>query len=254
VDRTRIEALLTAVKDGSVAMQEALDQLRRLPFEEVVGHGKVDHHRELRAGVPEVVFGESKSAPAIAELLATLAKRRGSALATRVDGDKAAVVVERVPGAVYRSEARAVLVPGEPRPTCGAVAVVSAGTSDAPVAAEVAVTLEFLDIGAEVISDVGVAGLPRTLAAAERLAEVDAVVVVAGMEGALPGVLAGLTDRPIVAVPTSVGYGVGFGGYVAMMAMLATCSPGVTVVNIDNGFGAAVAAARIAKSRAQGPR
>lgn len=248
MNRTGVEELLTAVKAGEVSIDRALDRLRKLPFEAVGEMGKLDHHRELRSGVPEVVFGESKTAQAIADLLGRLAENRGSALATRVDADKADIVVARVPRAEYRADARAVFVPPEsPREPEGRVAVLSAGTSDAPVVNEVAVTLEHLDVEPLVIMDVGVAGLPRTVAAAEKLSDVQAVVIVAGMEGALPGVIAGLTERPIIAVPTSVGYGVGLGGYVAMMAMLATCSPGVSVVNIDNGFGAAVAAARIAR-------
>ncbi|MBT8492907.1 MAG: nickel pincer cofactor biosynthesis protein LarB, partial [Deltaproteobacteria bacterium] len=169
---------------------------------------------------------------------------------TRVSADKAAHVVSAVDRAEYREAARSIFVPSlDGRKSRGRVAVVAAGTSDLPIASEVAVTLEFLEIEPLSMTDVGVAGLPRTLAAAKDLGQVDVAVVVAGMEGALPGVLAGLIDRPIIAVPTSVGYGVGFGGYVAMMAMLASCSPGVSVVNIDNGFGAAVAASRIVGAR-----
>ena len=247
---SRIEALLAAVRSGDVSVDDALSQLKTLPFEEVGDLGKLDHHRELRSGVPEVVFGESKTPEAIADLLAGLARKRGSALATRVSADKATYVVGQVERAEYRQAARSVYVPPVDAPSPrGRVAVVAAGTSDLPIADEIKVTLEFLEIDPLSVTDVGVAGLPRTLAAAKELGEVDVAIVVAGMEGALPGVLAGLIDRPIIAVPTSVGYGVGLGGYVAMMAMLASCSPGVSVVNIDNGFGAAVAASRIVGAR-----
>ncbi len=245
--KATIEQLLADVNSGEVSIDDALDRLRRLPFEEVEEHSKLDHHRELRAGVPEIVYGEGKTADAIASLLGRLAAQRGSALATRVSPEKAASVVAELSEAVYREQARAILVGVEKVPGPPEVAIVSAGTSDAPVAEEVAATLEFLGIPSQRIADVGVAGLPRTIEAARELDEVAAVVVVAGMEGALPGVLAGLSDRPMIAVPTSIGYGVGIGGFVAMMAMLASCSPGVSVVNIDNGFGAAVAAARIVR-------
>ena len=242
---------MAAVRSGDTSIDDALDQLRTLPFEAVGDLGKLDHHRELRSGVPEVVFGESKTPEAIAELLAGLAAKRGSALATRVDASKAEYVLSRLERSEYRAAARALYVPPiEPLPVRGQVAVVAAGTSDLPVADEVAVTLEFLAVEVTRITDVGVAGLPRTIAAAAELHNVDVAIVIAGMEGALPGVLAGLIDRPIIAVPTSVGYGVGLGGYVAMMAMLASCSPGVSVVNIDNGFGAAVVASRIVGAKA----
>jgi len=222
-----------------------MSSLQKLPFEAIGNMAQIDHHRELRSGVPEVVFGESKSADEIATLLERLAHGRGKTLATRVSPDKAEASLERVPGAVYRADAKAILVGVEPAPGSEEVAVVSAGTSDGPVVEEAVATLDFLGITSRRVTDAGVAGLPRTIAAAERLGDVSAVIVAAGMEGALPSVLAGLCDRPLIAVPTSVGYGVGIGGFVAMMAMLSSCSPGVSVVNIDNGFGAAVVAARI---------
>jgi NCAIR mutase (PurE)-related protein len=208
----------------------------------------VDHHRAARTGIPEVVLGEWKTADQIAEILATLAGGGDGALATRVDAEKAATVVPRVAGAVYVEVARVIRVaPASPPAARGHVAIVAAGTSDLPVVEEAAVTAEFLGARATRITDVGVAGIHRLLARLDEIANADVVIVVAGMEGALPSVVAGLIDRPLVAVPTSVGYGVGHGGLSALATMLSSCAPGVTVVNIDNGFGAAVAAVRIAR-------
>lgn len=252
-----IRRLLEAVRAGDIDLDTALERLRGLPFEEIGdGLARVDHHRPLRAGTPEVVLGEWKSGEAIGEILASLAASGRGALATRVSAEKAAAACAAVSGARYEHEARAVVVPpgeADTERAAGRIAIVAAGTSDASVAAEAATTAEFLGHDIWRIDDVGVAGLPRVLAAAERARAADALVVVAGMEGALPSVLAGLVDAPIVAVPTSVGYGVGAGGLAALAAMLASCAPGVTVVNIDNGFGGAVAASRICRARGGGP-
>jgi pyridinium-3,5-biscarboxylic acid mononucleotide synthase len=246
VDRRHLQNLLARVASGQLGLDDAVDQLRRLPFEALDDLATVDHHRPLRAGVPEVVLGEWKTAAQIAAILVALAKDGSGALATRVDADKAADVMARIPGAVHHPGARAVVVPGDPvAEGRGVIAVVSAGTSDLPVAEEAAVTAEFLGNAVDRVTDIGVAGLQRLVAQVERLRAAEVVIVIAGMEGALPSVVAGLIDRPIIAVPTSVGYGVGLGGFVAMLGMLSSCSPGVTVVNIDNGFGAAVAASLI---------
>lgn len=250
--------LLGEVAAGRLAPEPALERLRRLPFEAVEsGEARLDHHRELRAGSPEVVLGEFKSAEQIATLVEALAAGGRGALATRVDAAKAELVLTRLPAARYHEVARLVMVAGQGRRRVdagrGAIAVVSAGTSDLPVAEEAALTAEFLGHRVVRIVDVGVAGLHRVLAASEELRACEVAVVVAGMEGALPSVVAGLIDRPIVAVPTSVGYGVGLGGFAAMLGMLSSCSPGITVVNIDNGFGAAVAAARMNRRRAGEP-
>jgi NCAIR mutase (PurE)-related protein len=257
VDREDIRRLLAEVAAGQVTPEAAEERLRRLPFEPVGAMAQVDHHRALRSGIPEVVLGEFKSAEQIAAILESLAGGGSGALATRVDPDKAAAVVSRVGGARYLAEPRVVVVDAA-RPRAergrGVIAVVSAGTSDLPVAEEAAVTAEFLGHRVVRIADVGVAGVHRVLAASEQLRACAVAVVVAGMEGALPSVVAGLIDRPIVAVPTSIGYGVGLGGFAAMLGMLSSCSPGVTVVNIDNGFGAAVAAARINARRAEEER
>ena len=247
MDREHVIELLARVKAGTVSAEQAADELATLPFEAIGGVAVVDHHRAVRTGVPEVVYGESKTAAQIADIVEALARTGHGALATRVDAVKGGEVVARVRRAEYLALPRMVRVePRRPPAPAGSVAVVCAGTSDLPVAEEAAVTAEFLGARVVRISDVGVAGLHRLLARLPDLRGVDAIVVVAGMEGALPSVVAGLTDRSLIAVPTSVGYGVGAGGLVALASMLSSCSAGVTVVNIDNGFGAAVAAARIA--------
>ena len=247
MNRERLDQLLSAVAAGEVAPAAAAEQLRLLPFEKLHEMAVVDHHRELRSGIPEVVLGETKTAAEVARIMRALAADGEGALATRVGADKAAEVRRQVPEATYDAVARTLVIePGEPRSVGGGViAVASAGTSDRPVAAEAAVTLRFLGHRVDPIDDIGVAGLHRLVAHVERLRAARVAVVIAGMEGALPSVVAGLIDRPVIAVPTSVGYGVGLGGFVAMLGMLSSCAPGVTVVNIDNGFGAAVAAAKI---------
>lgn len=252
MDPKRIRALLVAVQDGALSPAEALERLRLMPVEDL-GEAVLDHHRALRAGVPEVVLGEWKTAEQIARLVAALAAHENGALATRVSPEKAAHVLATVPGAEYRELARAVVVwpPGrqsEPAGDAPVVAVVCAGTSDLPVAEEAAVTLEFLGHPVTRVTDVGVAGLHRLFPHLERLRQAAVILVVAGMEGALPSVVAGLVHRPVIAVPTSVGYGVSQGGYAALLGMLSSCAAGVLVVNIDNGFGAAVGAARICGS------
>jgi len=250
VDRSQLLLLLDAVRTGAVAPAEAAQQIGELPYAEVahaVGATLVDHHRELRTGVPELVLGAGKTPEQIAAALRELATR-GGALATRVDAAKAARVLELAPGAVVHELARIVAL-GAPavRPAAGRIAVVCAGTSDLPVAEEAALVAEFLGAPVTRVSDVGVAGLHRLLARLDEIRSADVVIAVAGMEASLPSVLGGLLDRPLIAVPTSIGYGVSVDGLVALGALLAGCAPGVTVVNIDNGVGAAVAAVRIAR-------
>jgi NCAIR mutase (PurE)-related protein len=250
MDRARVLELLKQVRAGKASAEEAAEALAGLPFENVGGHALVDHHRAMRTGVPEVVYGETKTAAQIADILRALARDGHGALATRVDADKGALVVERVRAAEYLAMPRLVRVAPRRAPAAGGVVgVVCAGTSDLPVAEEAAVTAEFLGCRVVRITDVGVAGLHRLLAKIPELRAVDVLIVCAGMEGALPSVVAGLVDRPLIAVPTSVGYGVGVGGFAALATMLASCAAGVTVVNIDNGFGAAVAASRICRPR-----
>ncbi len=252
MDQHQLKELLAAVRDGRLELEEAAAKLRLLPFENIGDIAKIDHHRPLRTGTPEVVFGEQKTAEQIGLIMDRVAKTGGGALATRVNEDKGRAVVASLqqnwPKVTYHSIAGTVVIPRQ-RPVTGKcqIAVVSAGTSDLRVAEEAAITIEFLGFYVERVTDVGIAGLPRLIQECERFRDADAIVAVAGMEGALPAAICGLTERPVIAVPTSIGYGVGLGGYVAMMGMLASCSPGMLVVNIDNGFGAAMAAARIVR-------
>lgn len=250
--------VLAQVRAGTLSPDDAAQRIGALPYAEVahaVGATVIDHHRELRTGVPEIVYGAGKTADQIAAAMRELARRAGGALATRVDAAKAAAVRELVPDVVVHELAR-VLVLGTPaqRPVAAPVAVVCAGTSDLPVAEEAALVAEFLGAPVTRISDVGVAGLHRLLARLEDIRRAQVVIAVAGMEAALPSVLGGLIDRPLVAVPSSVGYGVAIDGLVSLAAMLTSCAPGITVVNIDNGLGAAVAAVKIARLAAGGTR
>jgi pyridinium-3,5-biscarboxylic acid mononucleotide synthase len=251
VDRQQLLDVLDAVKHGTLAPAEAARQIGELPFAEIahaVGTSTIDHHRALRTGVPEIVYGAGKTAEQIAAALGELARVAGGAIATRVDPAKAAAVRALQPDVAVHELARVVTLgaPG-PRPRAGAVAIVCAGTSDLPVAEEAALVAEFLGAAVLRVQDVGVAGLHRLLARVEHIRTAAVVIAVAGMEAALPSVLGGLVDRPLIAVPTSVGYGVSVDGLVALGGMLGSCAPGITVVNIDNGVGAAVAAVRIAR-------
>ena len=240
--------LLRRVAAGALTPDAAAEALRQMPFEVLDGAGDavVDHHRTLRTGVPEVVLGEWKTAEQIAAILRSLGRAGDGALATRVAPDKAEAVLALLPEAEYLETPRLVRVAAtRPRRTAGSVAVVCAGTSDLPVVEEAVLTAQLMGNRVETITDVGVAGVHRLLAVRERLAAAEVVVVVAGMEGALASAVAGLVSRPVIAVPTSVGYGASFGGLAALLAMMSSCAAGVTVVNIDNGFGAAYAAALI---------
>jgi NCAIR mutase (PurE)-related protein len=251
VDQQQLLDVLDRVRTGALSPGDAADQIGSLPYAEVahaVGTTLIDHHREIRTGVPEIVYGASKTAEQIAGALRELAAKAGGAIATRVDPVKAAAVVALVPEVVVHELAR-VCVLGAPavRPAAAPIAIVCAGTSDLAVAEECALIAEFLGAPVTRISDVGVAGLHRLLARLEEIRKAEVVIAVAGMEAALPSVLGGLIDRPLIAVPTSVGYGVSIDGLVALAAMLSACAPGITVVNIDNGVGAAIAAVKIAR-------
>lgn len=247
MDRSQLLRLLDEVRLGAVDPAEAARRIAALPEAQAIDASVIDHHRELRTGVPEIVLGERKTAEQIAAALRELA-REGGALATRVDAAKAADVRALVPDVKIDEIARTVRL-GMPaaRPAAAPIAVVCAGTSDLPVAEEAAITCEFLGAPVVRIADVGVAGLHRLLARLDEIRRAEVIVAVAGMEAALPSVLGGLVDRPLIAVPTSVGYGVSVDGLVALGALLAACTPGITIVNIDNGVGAAVAAVRIAR-------
>jgi pyridinium-3,5-biscarboxylic acid mononucleotide synthase len=242
VDRQRARELLDAVASGAVSAADALDQLAVAPYEELAD-ALVDTHRALRTGDPEVVYGAGKTTGQVLDLVARLVGDR-PALVTRASPDTVEALQSSYDDVLVDGGTVAVGALPEPR---GCVAVIAAGTSDGPVAAEAALTARAFGAGVERVDDVGVAGLHRLIAARSALDGADCLVVVAGMEGALPSVIGGLVGTPMVAVPTSVGYGASFGGLAALLAMLNSCAPGVSVVNIDNGFGAGVFAARVAR-------
>ncbi|MFC1499717.1 nickel pincer cofactor biosynthesis protein LarB [Candidatus Zixiibacteriota bacterium] len=253
---SELRELLEAVVAGTTDQAEAIERLRDLPFEEVGDFAIVDSHRELRCGFPEVMLGEEKTVEQCRAIAAKLAAGGGILLATRLDEEKAAAVLEAVPDAEYFPMARLVRRIPEGAHNgvvmSGPAAVVSAGTSDLPVAEEAVLTAESMGMAVKRVYDVGVAGIHRLLAHREELDSMAVVIVVAGMEGALPSVVGGMISPPIIAVPTSVGYGVSQGGFAALLGMLSSCASGVMVVNIDNGFGAGCAAARIARIRKEG--
>jgi hypothetical protein len=245
MNRTQIEELLNSVRAGQTGVDAALERLRDLPFEDI-GFAKVDHHRTLRTGMPETIFAEGKTPEQVAEIFARMAKAGGNVLATRASRGMFAAVSAAEPRAEYHATARAMtLEQTKAEPGKGMVAVVCAGTSDLPVAEEAAVTARLMGNTTELIADVGVAGIHRLLAQKDVLQAARVLVVCAGMEGALPTVVAGMVKAPVVAVPTSVGYGASFGGVAALLGMLNSCAPNVSVVNIDNGFGAASIASLI---------
>ncbi len=245
MNRVQIEALLNGVRAGSTGVDEAMERLRGLPFEDL-GFAKLDHHRALRTGMPEVIFAAGKTPEQVATIFARMAEAGGNVLATRVSRECFDAVAAAEPRAEYHATARAItLAQAETIPGKGTVAVVCAGTSDLPVAEEAAITARLMGNCVELIADVGVAGIHRLLAQRTSLQSARVLIVCAGMEGALPTVVGGLVNAPVIAVPTSVGYGASFGGVAALLGMLNTCSPNVCVVNIDNGFGAACIATLI---------
>jgi pyridinium-3,5-biscarboxylic acid mononucleotide synthase len=245
MNRLQIEALLKEVREGNTNVDEALDRLRDLPFEDM-GFAKLDHHRSLRTGMPEVIFASGKSTAQVAAIFARMARAGGNVLATRVTQEMVEAIRESQPRAEFHETARAITLAQAPTvPGKGTVGVVCAGTSDLPVAEEAAVTAQLMGNTVEVIADVGVAGIHRLLAQKNSLQSARVLIVCAGMEGALPTVVGGLVNAPVIAVPTSVGYGASLGGVAALLGMLNTCTPNVCVVNIDNGFGAACIASLI---------
>jgi len=241
--------LLAEVERGTVSPQTAAERLANLPFEDL-GHSRVDHHRSLRAGLPEVVFAAGKTLHQVVEIFSSLAADGVDVLATRVDRATAEAVLAAHPAAIHSPIARTVTLRQSSAQAApqGRIAVVCAGTSDIPVAEEAAVTAETFGACVTRLYDVGVAGLHRLLASRDDLKSAHAIIVCAGMEGALPSVVGGLVGVPVIAVPTSVGYGASFAGATALLGMLNSCSPNVTVVNIDNGFGAAYTAVLIARA------
>ena len=243
-----LRTLLDAVSEGSLRADAAharlLAELRDRPFEDL-GFARVDHHRAIRQGFPEVILGLGKTTEQITTIALRIADRGNPLLVTRIDADTASRVRAAIPEAVYHEAARALTVKRDLPRGKGTVVIAAAGTSDLPVAEEAAVTAELMANDVDRVYDVGVAGIHRLFSVRDRLETARVIVVVAGMEGALPSVVAGMVDVPVVAVPTSVGYGASFGGIAALLAMLNSCANGVSVVNIDNGFGAGCIASMI---------
>jgi NCAIR mutase (PurE)-related protein len=245
-----LETLLGAIRTGELSVAQGVERLRDLPFENA-GVALIDHHRTLRQGVPETILGEGKTAEQIASIVARMAARGNNVLATRVAEDKGELLRRNYPGGEYDPLARTFTLVQQPLEDLGrgSVLVACAGTSDLAVAREAANTARIFQNRVVEIADIGVAGLHRLLAHSRELREAAVIIVVAGMEGALPSVIGGLVEVPVIAVPTSIGYGAAFGGIAALLGMLNSCAGGVTVVNIDNGFGAAFAATRINRRR-----
>ncbi|MFB3053304.1 MAG: nickel pincer cofactor biosynthesis protein LarB [Dehalococcoidia bacterium] len=245
--------LLQSFQQRSLSLDEMLEHLRRLPYEDI-GFAELDHHRALRRGFPEVILGEGKSEAQLVAIAERLAAASDRLLITRVDVETYGAVKQRLPDAHYHADARAITLDRSRERRWPGVVVLCAGTSDLPVAEEAAVTAELMGSQAERYYDVGIAGLHRLLDKLEAMRSARALVVVAGMEGALPSVVAGLVAAPVIAVPTSVGYGASFGGLAPLLAMLNSCAAGVGVVNIDNGFGAGYLAAVINRQSREGLR
>ena len=252
MNNEKLRELLKAVKAGRVTPNEAAERLRHMPFEDL-GFAKLDHHRALRCGFPEVIFCQGKTVDQVVAIVGRMVEHGQTILATRAVPEVFEAVHSEHPEAVYYPAARAIVLAGsEPcRPYSGLVAIVSAGTSDQPVAEEARVTAEAMGCRTATFYDVGVAGIHRLLAQSQALARATVVIVVAGMEGALASVVGGLVDVPVIAVPTSVGYGASFHGLAPLLTMLNSCAAGVGVVNIDNGFGAGYLAAMIVRSAAR---
>jgi NCAIR mutase (PurE)-related protein len=246
LNRNSLKKLLKEVSNGKLSVEKALEKLKDFPFEDI-GFANIDHHRDLRRGLSEVIFGEGKEVRDIIEIMGRMIKKKENILITRLSPEKAKKVQKKYPKSKYYKRSRALTYIRKPIKITGRgpVMVICAGTSDIPVAEEASVTAEFMGNEVEIIHDVGVSGLHRILARRDIITKAEVLIVVAGMEGALPSVVGGLVDKPVIAVPTSVGYGASFGGIAALLGMLNSCASGVTVVNIDNGFGAGYAASII---------
>jgi len=245
MDKKHLDGILSDVASGAMKPEEAVEKLKNLPFEDI-GFANIDHHRRLRTGFPETVFCQGKTSGQIAEIMARLAENNDNIIGTRATAENYDAVKAAVPDATYREEARMIVINRDPAKIADKkIAVVSAGTADIPVAEEAAVTAEVLGNVVVRIYDVGVAGIHRLFANLETIREANVVIVVAGMEGALASVVGGLVEKPVIAVPTSVGYGANLGGVAALLSMLNSCANGVCAVNIDNGFGAGYLASNI---------
>jgi NCAIR mutase (PurE)-related protein len=245
MDPKKLEALLQSIQEGTLSVQEGMQRLRSLPFEDM-GEVMLDHHRPLRKGFPEVIFGAGKDAAQILVIVERMVEAGETILVTRIDEEKTKTVMQRFPQAEYHPRSRTLTIQGEAEVTGkGTILIIAAGTSDIPVAEEAAVTARIMGNKVDTLYDVGVSGVHRLLHYREQLMEAHVLIVVAGMEGALPSVVGGLVARPVIAVPTSVGYGASFKGVAPLLAMLNSCASNVAVVNIDNGFGAGYVASLI---------
>jgi len=246
MDLKKLEALLRSIQKGKVSVKEGISILKDLPFEDI-GEAMIDHHRTLRKGFPEVIFGEGKDPEQVIKIMESMIKAEEYILVTRIEERKAEVILQRFSHASYHSRARAITLQVREAEEVGRglILVISAGTSDIPVAEEAVVTAHMMGNRVETLYDVGVSGVHRLLTNRMKLMEANVLIVVAGMEGALPSVVGGLVARPIIAVPTSVGYGAFFGGLTPLLGMLNSCASNVAVVNIDNGFGAGYVASLI---------
>jgi NCAIR mutase (PurE)-related protein len=246
LDQDALRELLERLSKGKISTDDALERLKGMPFEDI-GIASIDHHRGLRKGLSEVIFGEGKTVSDILAIMERMLDQEDNILITRLSSDKSIKIREKFPESTYYEKAMSLTYIRRPLKSSGKgiILIMSAGTSDIPIAEEAAVTARFMGNEVDTIYDVGVSGLHRILAHRERISKASVVVVVAGMEGALPSVVGGLIDKPIIGVPTSVGYGSSFNGIAALLGMLNSCAAGVTVVNIDNGFGAGYAASVI---------
>ncbi len=243
MDQNALKDLLTRLQRGEETVENTLDRLKDLPFEDV-GFACIDHHRPLRKGLSEVIFGEGKEPEHILVIMEKMLNQGDNILVTRLTSEKAEIVRGRFPDSTYHKRSRILTLIRHPIEILGkgTILVMSAGTSDIPVAEEALETAKFMGNEVDAVFDVGVSGIHRLFSHRERIVNASVIIVVAGMEGALPSVVGGMVDKPVIAVPTSIGYGASFGGIAALLGMLNSCSSGVTVVNIDNGFGAGYAA------------
>ena len=246
MDIRLLKDLLDKLKDGRIEVDEALKKLKDLPFEDI-GFASIDHHRHLRRGFPEVIYGRGKKVDEIIKIIEKMAEKEENILVTRLSGSKARIIKKHFPSGDYYPNSRIFTIAVRPieKKGKGTILVISAGTADIPVAEEAAITAKFMGNDVKTLFDIGVAGLHRLLGNKDTIMGASVIVVVAGMEGALPSIVGGLVDKPVIAVPTSTGYGASFRGLSALLGMLNSCAAGVTVVNIDNGFGAGYAASLI---------
>jgi hypothetical protein len=248
-----LQHLLQAVATGKISPDLALEKLKHLSFEPVKDFAKIDHHRQIRTGFPEVIWGPGKTPEQIVAIIQVLHQHSSVVMATRIASDVAQQLSEQIPDLIYYPVARicALKTTESPVQASGKIAILTAGTADIPVAEEAAITAELFGFSVQRLWDVGVAGIHRLLSHRDLILEADVLIVVAGMEGALPSVVAGMVECPVIAVPTSIGYGVSFGGVAPLLTMLNSCATGIAVVNIDNGFGAAILAGKILKTAAK---